>query len=136
MLCPYCHSQNIDNAEIFILWLMKEETQRAILERNKNHISDICKEERHVNNLNDEDYDGKDKHVLAIQIKEMDDLIENEENNDMVEVADNTNEQTARLQYLFQKLIKEVMVETNKDMEKRIDNTDNQQNYDNRQSFF
>ena len=87
---------------------------------HKNHISDICKEERHVNNLNDEDYDGKDKHVLAIQIKEMDDLIENEENNDMVEVADNTNEQTARLQYLFQKLIKEVMVETNKDMEKRM----------------
>jgi hypothetical protein len=29
-------SKNIDNAEIFILWLMKEETQRAILERNKN----------------------------------------------------------------------------------------------------
>ena len=28
-------SKNIDNAEIFILWLMKEETQKAILERNK-----------------------------------------------------------------------------------------------------
>lgn len=28
-------SKNIDGAEIFILWLMKEETQRAILERNK-----------------------------------------------------------------------------------------------------
>ena len=28
-------SKNIDNAEVFILWLMKEETQKAILERNK-----------------------------------------------------------------------------------------------------